>query len=307
MNIIVFGRKGQARHISISTALISGVLLSVMLVGAGAFAGGLWAAGDVQAARPVPQLSQLKSTLVEQQAQLRKVRGDAQEYIDALALKVGELNASVIRLNALGQRLTDMAGLDDGEFDFASAPALGGQEVPVMASASGQVADLMADISALDSTLYGQARQLDVLEDLMLNRKLQERVYPQGRPIRAGWMSSAYGKRTDPFTGKPASHRGVDFAGKAGSEIIAVGGGVVTWSGERHGYGHMVEINHGNGYVTRYGHNRENLVAVGDQVQPGQVIALMGSSGRSTGPHLHFEVWHLGRPVNPARHIREKI
>jgi murein DD-endopeptidase MepM/ murein hydrolase activator NlpD len=174
-----------------------------------------------------------------------------------------------------------------------------------MASSAGQVTDIFSEISSLDKTLHGQEQQLMVLESVLLKRKLHQRVYPQGRPVRAGYLSSRFGRRTDPFTGKGAYHRGVDFAGRAGSEIVAVAAGVVTYSGPRSGYGNMVEINHGNGYVTRYAHNAENLVAVGDDIAQGQSVALMGSTGRATGPNLHFEVRHLGRPVDPLRHIPE--
>ena len=138
-----------------------------------------------------------------------------------------------------------------------------------------------------------------------MNQSLNERVYPQGRPVKSGWLSSYFGKRTDPFTGKPANHTGIDFAGKRGDEIVAVADGVVTWSGDRYGYGVMVEINHGNGYSTRYAHNSENRVSVGDEVKKGQVVALMGKTGRATGPNLHFEVLHDGRRVNPVTYIRD--
>jgi murein DD-endopeptidase MepM/ murein hydrolase activator NlpD len=195
--------------------------------------------------------------------------------------------------------------LDAEEFDFDSAPALGGPEEPTVMSAAGGVPDLLADLDAIDRTLFTQRQQLTVLEGLMMNRKLYQRVYPKGRPVRSGYLSSYFGKRTDPFSGKSAWHRGVDFAGKAGGDVIAVAAGVVTWSGDRYGYGKMVEINHGNGYVTRYAHNSQNLVTVGDNVQPGQTIALIGSTGRATGPNLHFEVWYRGRPVDPVKHIRQ--
>ena len=118
-------------------------------------------------------------------------------------------------------------------------------------------------------------------------------------------MSSYFGRRTDPFTGKPANHQGVDFAGKSGAEIIAVADGVVTWSSDRYGFGNLVEINHGNGYSTRYAHNAENLVAVGEEVRKGQTVALMGETGRATGPNLHFEVLKNGQRVNPVTFIRQ--
>lgn len=123
------------------------------------------------------------------------------------------------------------------------------------------------------------------------------------RPVAGGWVSSHYGQRLDPFTGRPAVHRGLDFAGLDNSAILAVAPGVVAWSGRQRGYGNLIEIDHGNGWVTRYGHNAFNLVAPGDYVKPGQTIALMGSTGRATGTHLHFEVLYRGRHQNPARFV----
>lgn len=123
------------------------------------------------------------------------------------------------------------------------------------------------------------------------------------RPVVGGWISSHYGRRADPFTGSPAIHRGMDFAGPANSVIFAVAPGVVTWSGPLRGYGNLIEIDHGNGWVTRYGHNASNFISAGDYVKPGQTIALMGATGRATGTHLHFEVLHQGRHMNPARFV----
>jgi murein DD-endopeptidase MepM/ murein hydrolase activator NlpD len=215
------------------------------------------------------------------------------------------MNARVIRLDALGRRLTGMADLDDGEFDFDSLPAVGGPEEPVATGSNIAVPELVDQMQALDYQLNDREAQLRVLEGLLMNQNLKDRVYPQGRPVGAGWISSYFGKRTDPFTGKPANHTGVDFAGKHGAEVVAVADGVVTWSADRYGYGMMVEINHGNGYSTRYAHNSENLVAVGDEVKKGQRVALMGDSGRATGPNLHFEVLKGGSRVNPVNFIRE--
>jgi murein DD-endopeptidase MepM/ murein hydrolase activator NlpD len=254
------------------------------------------------------ELAAVRADLSEQRAALEEMRASANEHIDALALRMGDLNASVIRLNALGSRLTGMAKLDDGEFDFDSPPAMGG---PVDAdleldAGAGQLPDLLADLDTLDATLDRQEQQLAALEGLMLNRKLSERVSPSGRPVKTGWLSSYFGRRSDPMNGKSAYHRGVDFAGKRGAEVIAVGDGVVTYSGDRYGFGNMVEIKHGNGYVTRYAHNQANMVAVGDRVEQGQTIALLGSTGRSTGPHVHFEVWRNGKAVDPLQFIRSK-
>ncbi|MGI9236901.1 MAG: M23 family metallopeptidase, partial [Woeseiaceae bacterium] len=228
-----------------------------------------------------------------------------EDTLDALAIRIAQMNARVIRLDALGRRLTDMAEIDDGEFNFDSDPAVGGPEEPMAAGSNVAVPEVVGAMQSLSDQLSSREAQLNVLESVLMNQNLKERVYPQGRPVGSGWISSYFGKRTDPFTGKPANHTGVDFAGTMGAEIIAVADGVVTWASDRYGYGIMVEINHGSGYSTRYAHNSENLVSVGDEVKKGQIVALMGETGRATGPNLHFEVLHNGSRVNPVKFIRE--
>jgi murein DD-endopeptidase MepM/ murein hydrolase activator NlpD len=301
--ILLTESRATARHVHISMPIFvaCATLSFTLLIGGGA----ILFARSIASEQSIAGVDDLREGLAAQKTELAELRNRAQEQLDALAVRMGSLNASTIRLNALGHRLTDMADLDDGEFDFISDPALGGPLEPVAGPAAGQISDFFNDIDLMDRSLYDQEQQLLVLERLMLNRKLHERVYPKGRPVKSGYISSYFGKRTDPFNGKTASHRGIDFAGKRGSEVVAVAGGVVTYSGPRSGYGNMVEINHGNGYVTRYAHNDQNLVAPGDRIQPGQKIALMGSTGRATGPNLHFEVWHRGRPVNPVKYIRQ--
>ncbi|MCH7854766.1 MAG: M23 family metallopeptidase, partial [Proteobacteria bacterium] len=233
-------------------------------------------------------------------------RQQTEDTLDALSIRIGQMNARIIRLDALGRRLTEMADLEEGEFDFDSVPAIGGPEEEPFASGSAvAVAEVLVAMQVLDNQLNNREAQLGVLESMLMDQKLSDRVYPQGRPVKSGWMSSYFGRRTDPFTGKPANHRGVDFAGKAGSEVIAVADGVVTWSSSRYGFGKLVEINHGNGYATRYAHNSENLVSVGEEVRKGQTVALMGDTGRATGPNLHFEVLRNGKRVNPVTFIRQ--
>ncbi|MCC5868401.1 MAG: M23 family metallopeptidase [Gammaproteobacteria bacterium] len=259
-------------------------------------------------ARPDAQALAWQAGLERQTHELEALRALTQENLDALALRVGQMNAHVIRLDALGQRLTAMAELDDGEFDFSRTPGLGGPEDLLM-SANGQsneLGDVLRMMEELDVQLADRRTQLAILEDLMLNRNLRARVQPEGRPVASGWLSSRFGRRTDPFTGKPAVHRGVDFAGRPGTKILSAGDGVVIFAGSRYGYGRMVEINHGNGYVTRYAHNTDNLVQVGDTVRKGQAIATMGSTGRATAPHLHFEVLRDGRQVDPLPYIQAR-
>ena len=195
-----------------------------------------------------------------------------------------------------------MAKLDKGEFDFDQPPAQGGP-VGGMGLQTQDQMNLLTGMDELVKQLEDREQQLSVLETMMLHSNLQKQVFPAGRPVNSGWTSSYFGIRNDPFTGKRAPHDGVDFAGKLGSDIVTVGAGVVTWSGDRYGYGKLVEIDHGNGYVTRYAHSKDILVKVGEKVDKGQVVAHMGSSGRSTGPHVHFEVLRNGRAVNPARYI----
>jgi murein DD-endopeptidase MepM/ murein hydrolase activator NlpD len=145
--------------------------------------------------------------------------------------------------------------------------------------------------------------QLAALENVILARKLSDEIKPEGRPIRKGFISSYFGERQDPFTGHGAFHKGLDFAGPEGSEVIAVAAGVVTWAGDKTGYGSLVEVSHGNGLVTRYAHNARTLVSVGQTVSRGQPIALVGSTGRSTGPHVHFEVMQNGKQINPLTFV----
>ncbi|MCH8278409.1 MAG: M23 family metallopeptidase [Proteobacteria bacterium] len=243
--------------------------------------------------------------LQAQRDNIESIRQENEDTLDALAIRIAQMNARMIRLDALGRRLTIMANIEDGEFDFDTDPALGGPEVPMAAGSNIAVPEVLDAMNSLGVQLSNREVQLDVLEGVLMNQSLKDRVYPQGRPVGAGWISSYFGKRTDPFTGKPANHTGIDFAGKMGAEVVAVAAGVVTWSSNRYGYGIMVEINHGNGYATRYAHNSRNLVAIGDEVSKGQVVALMGETGRATGPNLHFEVLQNGRRVNPVKYIRD--
>jgi murein DD-endopeptidase MepM/ murein hydrolase activator NlpD len=304
MNLIVFCRSTKGtRHLTLSLPLLSGLLLSTLAVLAGSFGLGYGVARIRGFIPGDERIAELQQELGDQQTAIVRARDAAQDQVNALAIRVGDLNAHVIRLNALGSNLATMAKLDDGEFDFSSRPGLGGPDEPAVGSVA--IPGLLVDLDDLGVRLQSQQRQLWLLANLLVDRKLSEEVKPRGRPVQAGYISSYFGRRTDPFTGEIRQHRGIDFAARTGAEIIAVATGLVTWSGQRQGYGRMVEVTHGNGYVTRYAHNAQNLVAVGDHVQQGDTIALMGSTGRATGPNLHFEVWHQGRPVDPGKFIRQ--
>lgn len=311
MNVVIFGKGfGRPRQVNLSgrSAAIYAILF-VAFCGSLAFAGGYLYSAHTGSGVSFNAVASLTDELETQRDAITTARQQTEDTLDALSIRIGQMNARVIRLDALGRRLTEMADLDEGEFEFDSAPAIGGpiepDEIPALAGSATAVPEVLAAMQDLDNQLDNREAQLAVLESMLLDQNLSDRVYPKGRPVKSGWMSSYFGRRTDPFTGKPATHRGVDFAGKEGSEVIAVADGVVTWSSPRYGFGKLVEINHGNGYATRYAHNSENLVAVGEEVRKGQTVALMGDTGRATGPNLHFEVLRNGKRVNPVSFIRQ--
>lgn len=247
-------------------------------------------------------IAEWRNDLIEQRKTVAELKRTSREQVDALTLRMGDMQARLLRLDALGQRLTEVAKLNNGEFDFSSAPALGG---PVEADMGETYSfeELTDSLNRIAKQISDREKQLDVIDELFVHRNIQKELFIAGRPINWGWMSSAYGYRSDPFTGKRAWHAGVDFAGKEDSDIVAVASGVVTFSGDRYGYGNLVEINHGGGFTTRYAHCKELLVKVGEVVEKGQVLATMGSTGRSTGPHVHYEVLKHGKTIDPKKYI----
>jgi murein DD-endopeptidase MepM/ murein hydrolase activator NlpD len=254
------------------------------------------------------RLSDAEMLASRRAGELAQLSADARRKLETMTRRLAELQARMTRLDALGTHLTALAGLEGGEFNFAVEPALGGPMLPLQSEPHDSLpGPLKNSFDLMSATLGDREIQLEILAGLLLDAEAQAEAVPAGRPVLRGWLSSRYGSRTDPFTGKRAWHQGIDFAGSDGDEIIAVASGVVSWSGERTGYGTLVEIAHGDGLVTRYGHNRENRVEVGDLVRQGDVIALMGNSGRSTGPHVHFEIFKHGRAVDPSSYVRRTL
>ncbi len=304
MNIIFIGKRGgRTRTVTVTRAAVTfASVLAFVIVPSLLMFGGYWMAQKAAPSQDELLMSSWQQEMLVQREEIADVQRGARENMDALALRLGELQAKVIRLDALGERLTEVADLDKGEFDFSSKPAVGGPEIASAPEAI-PLPDFMQSLESLSRQLDDRTEQLGLLETMLMSRNLQDAVFPAGRPIKRGWISSYYGMRTDPFSGRREHHKGMDFAGKAGSEVIAVGAGVVTWAGSRYGYGNLVEVNHGNGYVTRYGHNEKILVGIGDAVKKGQTLAKMGSTGRSTGPHVHFEVRYKDKTVDPKKYI----
>ncbi|MEO8855793.1 MAG: peptidoglycan DD-metalloendopeptidase family protein [Burkholderiaceae bacterium] len=252
--------------------------------------------------RSLAEIHALQQEIGQQRMQLTGVRDDAQRGMDALAVKLGQLQAQSTRLNALGERLAQVGKLDDGEFNFDQQPAVGGVE-----DASGVAYALPP---ALDNSISQLARQFDsqqaqltALQSLLLDARIESNLKPTGMPV-PGYISSYFGVRADPFDGRSARHTGLDIATPFGTSVHTVAEGMVTFAGVRSGYGNVVEIDHGNGYMTRYAHNSAILARPGQHVQVGDVIAKAGSTGRSTGSHVHFEVWYDGRVINPLAFVR---
>lgn len=305
MNIILFDPKtGHSRTLKLRTPLL--VLLAVVglgLAAAGGVAGGFWFK-QAQHSAPGDLVTFLKGDIANNAEKVEQARKQAEDQLVAMTVRMAELQARLMRLDALGERLVEVAKLNGGEFEFSRVPAVGGPEEAEQLELDRPT--FLADLDQLAADIEAREQQLEVLESLLENRKLRQEVSIAGRPVTWGWLSSRFGRRTDPFSGRPAWHAGVDFAGKEGSDIISVGSGVVTWAGERYGYGLLVEVNHGGGITTRYAHAKEILVSVGDIVKQGEPLAKMGSTGRSTGPHVHFEVRQNGKAVDPARYVYRK-
>jgi murein DD-endopeptidase MepM/ murein hydrolase activator NlpD len=222
-----------------------------------------------------------------------------------MMLKLADMQSQIQRLDALGSRLVEQANLNPAEFSFNQMPSMGGPDdsTPVYIQAQDKLLTTMAGM--LD-TIQNKVQELTALESIMLSHHISQESRLEGQPIASGWLSSYYGIRKDPFSGQPAMHKGLDFAGKEGEPILATGAGIITWSSSRYGYGKLVEIDHGGGLVTRYGHNKKINVKIGDVVTKGQKIAVMGNTGRSTGAHVHYEVIHKGKRQDPLPYVYRK-
>ena len=307
MNVIFFSkREGLARQLNLAHPVTLGVLAVLVLGILGtAFALGMQLGQGSSGRLASSESARWVQILADQKHQIAELKERMNERVDAMAMRMGEVNAHVIRLDALGKRLTEMADIDSHEFDFDSAPASGGPESEG-SGVTAQIPDISMKLNDLEQKVALRDSQLNALENVIIDRDLKKQIHPEGRPVKSGFISSYFGEREDPFSGEEAYHKGVDFAGTAGANVVSVAAGVVTWAGNRTGYGNLVEINHGDGYVTRYAHNQRTLVSVGQTVKRGDPIALMGSTGRSTGPHVHFEVIRNGRQVNPLTFVGQQ-
>lgn len=310
MDIIVVSRdRRRTYRFALTPRNVFAWVPAVFLLGAVTATAGLigWAVrgGGAESGHLPAELAQLWTRQVaEQRAELVQAKAAAEENTRALSQRVAQLQAHVLRLDAAGGRMTEIAGLDPEEFNFAEPPAIGGPESASSVPERFEGDPILAGLEAFEQKLLERERQMRVLEDILVAGRMQRELKPSGWPVANGYVSSVYGWRSDPFNGRRTLHEGIDFAAPVGSDVLAVAAGIVNEAAPKDGYGLTVEINHGNGYVTRYGHNQRLLVKPGQKVDKGDKIATVGSSGRSTGPHVHFEVLLNGYVVNPAQYIQ---
>ena len=302
MNIIlVSNRFSKPRTVSISLGQLGLATLGLALLGALAFGGTYYFVLRHAVEDRNPLLQQMVREAQAHESQ------QAQSYmrasLNSMAAKLGELQAQILRLNTLGERLSKAAGMKPQEFQFDRVPGQGGAE-PGPNSRVMSSTELSSRIEDLAQALEQQSDRMGVLESAYTRFSAQKQFVPTSPPVTEGFYSSNFGWRIDPFTGLNAFHEGIDFNAKEGTRITTAAGGVVIFAGVHPHYGKMIEIDHGNDLITRYAHASRIMVKTGDVVVRGSKIAEVGSTGRSTGPHLHFEVRQRGLALNPSRFLK---
>jgi murein DD-endopeptidase MepM/ murein hydrolase activator NlpD len=300
--IVVSSRLAKPRSMTLSgwhLALAGTVMAAgVLVIASGLLYGTLRYAAELR-------LPFLESVLASVQArESQKSELFLRENLNALAIKLGEMQAQLIRLDALGERVASLAGFKPNEFRFTEAPGRGGAVSTSAPARDLSLPQLSQQVDAMSRRLDNRADGLGILENALFDARLKTRLLPTVTPVDATWSASSFGWRIDPFTGQSALHEGVDFIADIGTPIFAAAGGVVVFSGYHPQYGNMVEIDHGNDFLSRYGHASKLFVKEGEVVMRGRKIAEVGSTGRSTGSHLHFEVRYRGVAQNPANFLR---
>ena len=302
MNIIlVSGKLTRARTITLAVPQLAvgavAALIGVLVLAFGLQYGMLRYASSINS----PLLNSL--VLSAQQEQNEKMRSYLRENLNAMASKLGQMQAQLLRLDTLGERLAKTAGFKPQEFMFDQAPGRGGA-VSTLPTYDLSLGDLSRQVDLLTKQMDDRTEKLGILDSLMIVDSAKKKLLPSVPPVEGGWYTSNFGWRFDPFNGVRAFHEGMDFMAEIGTPARAAAGGVVIYSDSHPQYGNMIEVDHGNGLITRYAHLSKRLVKVGDVVMSGGRIGAVGNTGRSTGPHLHFEVRQHGAPLNPVRFLR---
>ncbi len=299
--IVISDRLAKARTLTLTTrhVLATGLLGLVALTGLtiGLYAFTLRFAAEVK----IPYLHEI--VVAAQQGESQKAREFVQQNLNAMAVKLGEMQAQLMRLDALGDRLSTLAGIKPSEFRFNEMPSLGGAQSSSFQPQNLSMQEFNQKVNLLSRQMENRTDLLGVLEAQMFEQAVKKKLLPTMMPVEAGFSSSSFGMRIDPFTGQNTMHEGIDFMVDPGTQIVAAAGGVVEFAGFHPQYGYTVDIDHGNDLVTRYAHCSKLFVKQGDFIQRGHKIALSGATGRATGPHLHFEVRYRGSAQNPARFL----
>jgi murein DD-endopeptidase MepM/ murein hydrolase activator NlpD len=296
--LITHGGAARTRSLQVSPLQIAlsacGLLLVLMLL-----SGAIYHYFFLKAAREGwPVVSQLVKLVVRDEIAQRD--RFMRENLDAMAQKVGDMQARMVRIEAMGDRVSGLAGLKPEDVQALAKP--GGAGGPFVPLTQPTLEQLNAALRDMEDTADTQADLMTLIESRLLESRLRKLMIPSTRPVD-GPVGSGFGFRADPITGRAALHTGLDFPNDVGTPIHAAAGGVVVTAEYHPQYGQMLEIDHGNGLVTRYGHTSRFLVKVGDLVKRGQVVANVGTTGRSTGPHLHFEVLVDGVQQDPAKFL----
>jgi murein DD-endopeptidase MepM/ murein hydrolase activator NlpD len=299
--IVIPDRLARARTLTVSTRhLLASMMVALMLL-LGMTAGLYWLTIRFATDIKIPVVREL--VLAAQQGEAERARQFVQQNLNAMAVKLGEMQAQLARLDALGERLSGLAGIRPQEFRFSETPGLGGAQPTALPPQNLSLAEFGEKLTVLSRQMENKTDMLGVLEAQLFELAVKKKLLPTMMPVNAPFNASGFGMRIDPFTGQHAMHEGIDFLAEAGSPVVAAAGGVVIFAGFHPQYGNMVDVDHGNDLVTRYAHASKLYVKEGDIVQRGRKLADVGTTGRSTGPHLHFEVRFKGVAQNPARFV----
>ncbi len=299
--ILISDRLAKARSVTLSLRHLVATAMAAMVAVCASTVGLYWLTLRYAADIRIPVLQQL--VLSANDAEAARGRAFVQQNLNAMAVKLGEMQAQLTRLDALGERLSSLAGFRPQEFRFSEAPGLGGAAPTLMPPQNLSLAEFSDKLSAVSRNVETRNDMMGVIEAQLFEQAVKKRMLPTMMPVKAPYNASAFGRRVDPFTGQWAMHEGIDFLAEAGSPIAAAAAGVVVFAGFHPQYGYVVDIDHGNDLVTRYAHQSKLSVKEGDVVQRGHKLGEVGSTGRSTGPHLHFEVRYRGAAQNPSKFL----
>ena len=299
--ILISDRLARARSVHLSVAHVVGTAFLALLLLLGATATLHWVTLRYAAEMRLPVLQELLAAA--QQAQAERERVFVQQNLNSMAMKLGEMQAQLTRMDALGERLSALAGIRPQEFRIGEAPGLGGAAPTQMPPQNLSLDEFSDKLQVLARQVESRNDMLGVLEAQLFEQAVKKKMIPTMKPVKASYNPSGFGQRVDPFNGQWAMHEGIDFIADYGSPIVAAASGVVIFAGFHPQYGYMIDVDHGNDLVTRYAHTSKILVREGDLVQRGRKVGEVGSTGRSTGPHLHFEVRFRGAAQNPAKFL----